>query len=165
VSFFYYRPCDADPRAADEKEQGRLTGETKSGEDVQGVNGELAPVMNVGDGVVDDAQRTTVTSNLWSLMAGASRGDDEGWLEATAASVVIGGLEKLREKARQAINRCYRERGKGGGTRGEEGMLHRIEIDSDWRRKLRAPASDSSSLAAPNREGKGGERREGGWAL
>jgi hypothetical protein len=53
------------------------------------------------------------------------------------------------------------ERGKGGGTRGEEGMLHRVEIDSDWRRKMRAPASDSSSLAAPNREEKGGERRGG----
>jgi hypothetical protein len=47
----------------------------KSGEDVQGVDGELAPVMNVGDGVVDDAQRMTATSNPWSSMTGASRGD------------------------------------------------------------------------------------------
>jgi hypothetical protein len=40
-------------------------------------------------------------------------------------------------------------------------MLHRVGIDGDWRRKLRAPVSDSSSLAAPYREGKGGERRGG----
>jgi hypothetical protein len=86
-----------------EKDQGRLTGETKSGEDVRGVDGELAPMMNVGDGVVDDAQRTMATSNPWSSTTGASRGDGEGWLETTAASVVIGGLEKLREKVGQAI--------------------------------------------------------------
>jgi hypothetical protein len=49
--------------------------------------------MNVGDGVVDDAQQMTATSNPWSSMSGASRGDDDGWLETTAASVVVGGLE------------------------------------------------------------------------
>jgi hypothetical protein len=73
-------------------------------------------VMNVGDGVVDDAQRTTATSNPWSFTTGASRGDGEGRLEMTVASVVVGGLEKLREKAGQAINRRSRERGEGGGA-------------------------------------------------
>jgi hypothetical protein len=67
--------------------------------------------MNGGDGVVDDAQRTTATSNPWSSTTSASRGDGDGWLETTAASVVVGGLEKLREKVGQAINRCSRERG------------------------------------------------------
>jgi hypothetical protein len=101
------------------------------------VDGELALVMNVGDGVVDDAQWTT------------------------AASVIVGELGRLREKAGQTITRRSRERGEGGGARGEEGMLHRVRIDGDWWRKLRAPVSDSSSLAAPNREGKVGERSGG----
>jgi hypothetical protein len=71
-------------------------------------------VMNVGDGVVDDAQRTTATSNPWSSTTGASRGDGDVRLEATAASVVVGGLERLREKVGQAINRRSRKRGEGG---------------------------------------------------
>jgi hypothetical protein len=53
------------------------------------VDGELAPVTNVGDGVVDNVQQMTVTSNPWSLMTGASRGDGEVRLEATTASVVV----------------------------------------------------------------------------
>jgi hypothetical protein len=34
-------------------------------------------------------------SNPWSAMTCASRGDGERWLEATAALVVVGVLEKL----------------------------------------------------------------------
>jgi hypothetical protein len=34
----------------------RLTGETKSSEVIQVVNVELAPVMDVGDGVADEVQ-------------------------------------------------------------------------------------------------------------
>jgi hypothetical protein len=119
--------------------------------------GELL-VMNVGDGVVDNVQQTTLTSNPWSSMTGASRGDGERWLESTAASVDVGGLEKLREKVGQAINRHSGERGEGGGARGEKGRLHRVGIDDDWRRKLRAPASDLSSPAASFQRGKGGAR-------
>jgi hypothetical protein len=100
------------------------------------VDGELAPVMNVGDGVGDGAQRTTVTSSLWSSMTGASRGDGDVWLETTAASVIVGELEKLQEKARKTIARRPRERGEGGGARDEKGKLHRIGIDGDWRRNL-----------------------------
>jgi hypothetical protein len=48
-----------------------------SGEGVQRVDGELAPVMNDGDGVVDGVQRTTAISNPWSSTTCASRGDDE----------------------------------------------------------------------------------------
>jgi hypothetical protein len=48
-----------------------------SGEDVQRFDGELAPVMNGGDGVVDGVQQTTVISNLWSSSTCASRGDGE----------------------------------------------------------------------------------------
>jgi hypothetical protein len=40
-------------------------------------------------------------------------------------------------------------------------MLHRVRIDDVWRRHLRAPAMNSSSLAAPNQEEKGGEGRGG----
>jgi hypothetical protein len=58
--------------------------------------GELL-VMNVGDGVVDDVQQTTATSNPWSSMTGASRGDSERWLESTAASGGVNG-EVLRRK-------------------------------------------------------------------
>jgi hypothetical protein len=56
---------------------GWLTGETKSGEGVQRVDGGLAPVMNGGDGVVDGVQQTTTVSNLWSAMTCASQGDSE----------------------------------------------------------------------------------------
>jgi hypothetical protein len=62
------------------------------------VDGELAPVTNVGDGVGDGAQQMTVTSNPWLLTTGASRGDGEARLETTAASVIVGELEKLQEK-------------------------------------------------------------------
>jgi hypothetical protein len=44
----------------------RLTGETRSGEVVQVVDGELAPVTDVGDEVADEVQQTTAISNLWS---------------------------------------------------------------------------------------------------
>jgi hypothetical protein len=59
------------------------------------VDGELASVTNVGDGVVDGVQQMTVTSNPWSLTTGASRDDGEVRLEATAASVIVGEFEKL----------------------------------------------------------------------
>jgi hypothetical protein len=108
--------------------------------------------------VVDRVQKMSATSNLWSLTTGASRGDGEVRLEAMAVSVVVGVLEKLREKAGQAINQCSRERGERGGARGEKGRLHRIGIDDVWRRKLRIPASDLSSPAASSQRGKGGAR-------
>jgi hypothetical protein len=75
-----------------------------------------------------------------------------------AASVVVGGLEKLREKVGQAINRRSRERGEGGGARGDKEGLHRVGSDDDWRRKLRTPASNLSSPAASFQRGKGGAR-------
>jgi hypothetical protein len=65
------------------------------------VDGELAPVMIVGDGVVDGVQQMMVTLNPWSLMTGASRSDGEVRLETTTASVIIEELKKLQEKARQ----------------------------------------------------------------
>jgi hypothetical protein len=114
------------------------------------VDGDELLVTNISDGVVDDVQRTTVTSNPWSSTTGTSLGDGEGWPETTAASVVVGGLEELREKAGQAINRCYRERGKGGGARGEKGCFtasesmvtgggnceFRREIPAAWRLRI-----------------------------
>jgi hypothetical protein len=59
------------------------------------VDGELAPVMTVGDGVVDGVLWMTANSNPWSLMTGASRGDGDARLETTAASVIVGELEML----------------------------------------------------------------------
>jgi hypothetical protein len=76
----------------------RLTGETKSGEVVQVVDGELALVTDVGDGVADEVQQTTAISNPWSLMTGASRGDGDARLESTAASVIVGELEMLQQR-------------------------------------------------------------------
>jgi hypothetical protein len=76
----------------------RLTGETKSGEVVQVVDGELAPVTDVGDGVADEVQQTTAILNPWSLMTGASRGDGDARLESTAASVIVGELEMLQQR-------------------------------------------------------------------
>jgi hypothetical protein len=98
----------------------RLTGETRSGEVIQVVDSELAPVTDVGDGVADEVQHTTVISNPWLLMTGASRGDGDARLESTAASVIVGELEILREKAGQG---CYLMRPRGGrrlgGSRGK----------------------------------------------
>jgi hypothetical protein len=65
------------------------------------VDSELAPVMIVGDGVVDGVLQATVIPNLWSSTTGASRGDGEVRLETTTASVVVVELEKLQEKAGQ----------------------------------------------------------------
>jgi hypothetical protein len=80
------------------------------------VDGELAPVTNVGDGVVDDVQQMTVTSNPWSLMTGASRGDGEVRLEATAASVVVGELGKLHEKGGTKYHSTLQREGRRRGS-------------------------------------------------
>jgi hypothetical protein len=73
-----------------------------------------------GDEVVDKVQKTTTISKSWSSMTCASRGDGVARLETTAASVVVGVLEILREKAGQG---CYstrpREGEKLGGSRGK----------------------------------------------
>jgi hypothetical protein len=85
--------------AGDGEEQWRLTGETRSGEDVQVVDGELAPVTNDGDGGVDGVLWTTANPNPWSLMTGAARGDGDARLESTASSVIVGELEMLQQRA------------------------------------------------------------------
>jgi hypothetical protein len=98
----------------------RLTGETRSGEVVQVVDGELASVTDVGDGVADEVQQTMANSNPWSLMTGASRGDGDAWLESTVASVIIGELEILREKVGQwCYSTCPRGGRRLGGSRGK----------------------------------------------
>jgi hypothetical protein len=63
------------------------------------VDGELAPVTDVSDGVADGVQQTTAISKSWSVRTCASRGDGEARLETTAASVIVGVLEILREIA------------------------------------------------------------------
>jgi hypothetical protein len=129
------------------------------------VDSELAPVMNVGDGVVDDAQRTTATSNPWSLTTGTSRGDGEGWLVTTAASVFVGGLEKLHENAGQAITPRSREKGEGGGARGEKGGFTVSEStvtgcgNCELRRAIFQQPGGSES------RGEGRRKERGCWAL
>jgi hypothetical protein len=51
------------------------------------------------DEVADEVQQTTAISKSWSARTCASRGDGEARLETTAASVIVGVLEILREKA------------------------------------------------------------------
>jgi hypothetical protein len=135
----------------------RLTGETKSGEVVQVVDGELALVTDVGDGVADGVERTTAISNSWSAMTCASRGDGVALLETTAASVVVGVLEILREKAGQG---CYstrpREGRRLGGSRGKGGA----EPRRNRRCTVAAPAGSGDEIEQPG----GfffGEKREG----
>jgi hypothetical protein len=86
--------------------------------DVQVVDGELAPVMNVGDGVVDGVLQMTETSNPWSSTTGTSLGDGEVRPEATAASVVVGELGKLREKGGANYHSTLQREGRRrGGSR------------------------------------------------
>jgi hypothetical protein len=49
-----------------------------------------------GDEVADGVEWTTVISKTWSSLTGASRGVGDERLETTAASVVVGVLEKLQ---------------------------------------------------------------------
>jgi hypothetical protein len=125
------------------------------------VDGGMISMMNGGDGVVDGVQQTTATSNLWSSTTDASRGDGEWWLEATAASVVVGELEKLREKAGQGYESMLQREGRRLGSSRGEG-----ETSPRWnRRRLAAePASSGERFEQPGgvfSEGKGrGERGE-----
>jgi hypothetical protein len=95
------------------------------------VDGELAPVMIVDDGVVDGVLRTTANSNPWSLTTGASRGDGEVRLEATIASVIVGELEKLQEKAGQWCHSTRQREGRRIGESRSEGRLHHVDTDEN----------------------------------
>jgi hypothetical protein len=114
-------------------------------------------VTIAGDGVVDGVLRTTANSNPWSLTTGASRGDGDARLEMTAASVIVGELEILREKAGQG---CYstrpREGRRLGGSRGKGEAGPR----RNRRRLAASPASSDDEFQQP-----GGffcrEKREG----
>jgi hypothetical protein len=84
------------------------------------VDGELAPVMIVGDGVVDDVLQATVISNLWSATSFSSSNGDEVRLETTMASVVVGELEKLQEKTGKRCHSTRQREGRRlGGSRGK----------------------------------------------
>jgi hypothetical protein len=77
----------------------RLTGETRSGEVVlELVVGEVL-ASGDGDEEGEKVQKTTAISKSWSAWTCASRGDGEARLETTAASVIVGVLEILQEKA------------------------------------------------------------------
>jgi hypothetical protein len=97
-------------RGQEKKRRGWLTGETKSSEGVQGVDGELAPVMNGSDGVVDGVQQTTAVSNPWLVMTIASRGNDEVWLEELTASGGVNGEVLRRKFVRPSVRKSARGR-------------------------------------------------------
>jgi hypothetical protein len=100
------------------------------------VDGELAPMMNVGDGVVDGVLQTTETLNPWLSTTDTSLGDGEVRPGATAASVVVRELGKLREKGGANYYSMLQREGRRGGAQGEKGMLHYVGIDGDWRQNL-----------------------------
>jgi hypothetical protein len=58
------------------------------------------PASGDGDEVADEVQQTTAISNPWSLTTGVSRGDGDARLETTAASVIVGELKMLQQRAR-----------------------------------------------------------------
>jgi hypothetical protein len=97
-------------RGQEKKRRGWLTGETKSGEGVQGDDGELAPVMNGGDGVVDGVQQMTAVSNPWLVMTIASRGNDEVRLEELTASGGVNGEVLRRKFVRPSVRKSARRR-------------------------------------------------------
>jgi hypothetical protein len=82
-----------------ERNSGEAHRRDKSSEVVQVVDGELAPVTDVGDGVADGVEQTMAILNSWSARICASRGDGVARLETTAASVIVGVLKTLRERA------------------------------------------------------------------
>jgi hypothetical protein len=82
----------------------------KTSEGVQRVDGELAPVMNGGDGVVDGVQQTTAVSNLWLVTTIASRGDDEVRLEELTALGGVNGEVLRRKFVRPSVRKSARGR-------------------------------------------------------
>jgi hypothetical protein len=74
------------------------------------VDGELAPVMIFGDGVVDGVLQMMETLNPWSSMAGVSLDDGDVRLETTAASGGVN-IEVLRRKfVRPSVRKSARGR-------------------------------------------------------
>jgi hypothetical protein len=111
------------------------------------VDGGLAPVMNGGDGVVDDVQQTTAVSNPWSSTTSASRGDGDVRLEATTASGGVNGEVLRRKFVRPSVRKGARGRESVGDKRGSavsfttwiptkiDGGLHGLRrgIPAAWR--------------------------------
>jgi hypothetical protein len=125
------------------------------------LDGGEVPTSGDGDEVADGVQQTMALSNPWSAMTCASWGDGERWLEATAASVVVGVLEKLREKAGQGYHSTRQREGRRRDQRRERGDAYPCRNRPRTKADMVAPARKLSSLAARIREERGGERREG----
>jgi hypothetical protein len=64
------------------------------------VDGGELRVINGGGKYVDGDQQATEISKTWSSTTCASRGDGKARLEMTAASVNVGVLEMLQQRAR-----------------------------------------------------------------
>jgi hypothetical protein len=104
-------------------------------------------------------QQRAAVSILWTATTCASRGDDEVRLESAAASVVVGELEILREKAGQGYQSMLQREGRRrGSSRGEGEASPRRN-----RRRLAAePASSGERFEQPGgvfSEGKGRSER------
>jgi hypothetical protein len=87
-----------------------LTGETKSGEGVQKVDGELTPV--VGDGVedMDAIQKGSASSKTWSASLISSYVEIEERLEETAVLASSRILNHCGFEQETGMSRCARER-------------------------------------------------------
>jgi hypothetical protein len=78
-----------------------------------------------------------------------------------AASVVVGVLEKLREKAGQGYHSTRQREGRRRDQRWERGDAYPSQNHPRTEADTAAPARKLSSLAARDREERGGERRGG----
>jgi hypothetical protein len=121
------------------------------------------PASGDGDEVADEVQQMMAISNPWSLTTRVFRGNGDARLEMMAASVIVGELEILREKAGQG---CYltrpREGRRLGGSRGKgEAGPHRNQ-----RRLAASPASSGDEFQQPGgffcREKREGRERRAG---
>jgi hypothetical protein len=98
-------------------------------------------------------------------MAFSSRDDGERRLEATTASVVVGVLEKLREKAGQGHHSTRQREGRRGDQRRERGDAYPRQNRPRTEADTAALVRELGSLGAQIREERGRERRGGLGAL
>jgi hypothetical protein len=129
------------------------------------VDGELAPVTNVGDGGVDGVLQAMEISNPWSSTTGASRGDGEVRLETTTASVVVGELEKLQEKEGQWCHSMRQREGRIIGESRSEGRLHRVDTNEIRQRVCTVSGEEFHQPGGSESRGEGRRRERGCWAL
>jgi hypothetical protein len=113
-------------RSKEQKRRGRggLTDDAKSGEDVQKVDAELAPVVGDGEEDADAMQKGSANSKTWSVSLIPSCNALEGRLELGEGIGALGAClrQGFAEEKRPAIGqRERRGRGREGSKRGSAG--------------------------------------------